>query len=259
MKRLVWNDANGVRSFGCAGCRWTFSVKEFTPGFSETEVREEFLDHDCDDPRFRPEDNRSLPLPRTAELTSPPVNTSQVLQDLCGLQGAVLAAIEALASPTPSGDLAAIKAELDSVRSLLWLHLHASQETPVPDHHPQSPSATPQKRRWRRYGFDLPVTITTSTGKRLKARGTDLSEGGITVHAETPLTLGDELRVVFTPPFSNAEVKLPVVVRNQVGNRYGMEFLGSSGAELQEVALLRMLVKMLEARVNYCENDASKL
>jgi hypothetical protein len=128
MKRLVWIDSNSERAFGCAGCGWTFQVKEFTPEFSETEVREDFRDHDCDDPRFKFDDDRNSMLPVTADLASPSRNSGQILQDLCGLQGAVLAAIKALSSPPASnGDWAAIKGQLDSVRSLLWLHMHASK------------------------------------------------------------------------------------------------------------------------------------
>jgi hypothetical protein len=52
---------------------------------------------------------------------------TQILQDFCGLKGAVLASIESLSSnEPPAEELAQIKAELDRVRSLLWLHLNSS-------------------------------------------------------------------------------------------------------------------------------------
>ena len=232
-------------------------MKEFTPEFSDTEVREDFRDHDCDNPRFKFEDDRSPTLPGTADSTSPSVSSGQVLQDLCGLKGTVLARIEALSSPAPSNeDVAAIKRELDSVRSLLWLHMHAS---PIPSKDgPQIPSTTDQKRRWRRYDFQVPVILTTSNGsKKIHARGTALNEGGIMVYAEAELTLGDELKVEFRPPFSNTALNLSVVVRNRIGNRYGMEFIGTNGAELQEIVLLRKIVKMLKARVSYYEERAA--
>lgn len=257
MKRLVWIDASGVRAFGCAGCRWTYPVKEFTPEFSEMEVREDFREHDCKDPRFEYEDDRSPTLSGTADLTPSSVNTGQVLRDLCGLKGTVLAGIEALSSPAPSKeDMAAIKAELDSVRSLLWLRLQAS---PMPSKDgSQIPSTTDQKRRWPRYDFQVPVTLTTNCGnKKIPACGTDLNEGGMTVCSETELTLGHELKVEFRPPFSNAMVNLAVVVRNRNGKGYGMEFVGTSGAEHQEIILLRTIVKMLEARVSYYEERAT--
>jgi hypothetical protein len=170
----------------------------------------------------------------------------------------VLAEIEALSASAPSkGDLAAIKAELDSVRSLLWLHKQAS---PAPSKDgPQIASTTDQKRRWRRYDFQVPVTLTTRNGnEKIPARGSNLNEGGLTAYAEAELTLGDELKAEFRPPFSNTALNLPVVVKNRIGNRYGMEFMGTNSGELQEIVLLRRIVKMLETRVSYYEERATK-
>ena len=185
------------------------------------------------------------------------VNSGQILQDLCGLKGTVLAGIEALSASAPSDeDMAAIKRELDSVRSLLWLHMHAS---PVPSlESPQLPPTTGQKRKWRRYDFHMSVTLTTKTGnQKIPASGTGLNEGGITVYADSEFAVGDELKVEFTPPFFNAVMNLSVVVRNRHGNRYGMEFVGTDDAERQEMVLLRTIVKMLAARVNYYEERAT--
>jgi PilZ domain-containing protein len=258
MKRLVWIDTYGVRAFGCAGCRWTYPVKEFTPEFCATELREEFCDHDCDDRRFKFEDDGNSTLPVTGDLTAWPLNSDQLLRDLCGLKGTVVAGIEAPSSPAPSNeDMAAIRRELDSVRSLLWLYMHAS---PVPSKDgPQIPSTTDQERRWRRYNFQVPVTLTMSDGnKKIQAHGTNLNEGGLTVHAEAELALRDELKVEFTPPFSTAAVHLSAIVKSRIGNAYGMEFVGTDGAELQEIVLLRKIVKMLEARVSYYEERETK-
>ena len=93
--------------------------------------------------------------------------------------------------------------------------------------------------------------------KRIPARGTNLNEGGLTVHADAELTLGDELKVEFTPPFSTTAVNLSAIVRDRIGNGYGMEFVGTDDAELQEIVLLRKIVKMLEARVGYYEDRAT--
>jgi PilZ domain-containing protein len=257
MKRLVWADANGVRGFGCAGCGWIYPVKEFTPEFSETKVREEFQVHDCASPQFKFEDDASSTLPVTADLASWSLNSGQLLRDLCGLKGAVLAGIEALSWPAPSNqDMAAIKRELDSVRSLLWLHMHAAQ---MPSQDSPQSSANEQERRWRRYDFQVPVTLTRSNGnKKIRARGTNLNEGGITVSAEAELALREELKVEFTPPFSTTAVNLSAIVKDRIDNCYGMEFIGANGAELQEILLLRTIVKMLEARVRYYDERETR-
>jgi hypothetical protein len=252
MKRLVWSIANGVKAFGCAGCRWSYPVEEFTPEFSETALREDYRGHDCDHPEFKFDNESSTP---AGTVDSALVSCDRILQDLCGLKGTVLAEIEAL-SPPSNQDMAAIQVELDNVRSLLWLHLHASR-MPAQDG-PQVPSTGDEKRRWRRYDFQVPVTLTTNQGnKKIQARGTDLNEGGMTVYAKAELTVGDELNVEFRPPFSNTVVNLAVAVKNRDGNRYGMEFVGANGAQHQEIVLLRTMVKMLEARVGYYQERAT--
>lgn len=105
----------------------------------------------------------------------------------------------------------------------------------------------------------MSVSLTTKTGnQKISGSGTGLNEGGITVYAEGDFAVGDELKVEFTPPFFNAVVYLPAIVRNRHGNRYGMEFVGTDDAERQEIVLLRTIVKMLEARVNYYEERAAR-
>lgn len=103
-------------------------MKEFTREFSETELREDFRGHGCDDPRFRYETKpESQTPPQRADSSHPSVDGTQILQDLCGLKGAVLASIESLSPNEPRAEeLAQIKVELDRVRSLLWLHLNSS-------------------------------------------------------------------------------------------------------------------------------------
>jgi hypothetical protein len=104
----------------------------------------------------------------------------------------------------------------------------------------------------------MSVTLTTKTGdQKISGSGTGLNEGGITVYPEGEFAVGDELKVEFTPPFFNAVVNLTAVVRNRHGNRYGMEFLSTDDAERREMVLLRTIVKMLEARINYYEERAT--
>jgi PilZ domain len=257
MKRLIWIHTNGVRAFGCTGCKWTHPVKEFKPGFSASEVREDFAHHNCRTFGFRFESDRSSPLCPSSDSTAACSNGDQILRDLCGLQGTVLAAIEGISSPASlTGNLEATKAELDSARSLLWLHMRASPDT-EPDLG-QTVSNERQKRRWPRYHFHVPVTLTTSAGHTIiQALGTDLNEGGVTIFSEVELKVADDLNLELRPPFSNTVLKLRVVVRNRNGNRYGMEFIGANDADSQEIVLLRTIVRMLEARVSYYEQRAA--
>lgn len=181
MKKLIWADANGIRTYGCAACKWTHVAKEFAPGDAETP--DGFVAHDCDHPswKFNAEQNSAL-----------------------------------------------------ASRSAL----------------------PPPQRRWRRYDFHVPVTISMGA-RRVQVLGTALNEGGMTVCSDSELKIGDEIKVEFRPPFSNTVVNLGAVVRNRSSNRYGMEFVGATDAERQEIVLLRSMVKMLEARVTYYEERAS--
>jgi hypothetical protein len=182
MKKLIWADANGVRTFGCAACNWTHVAGELTPEFSDA-APDGFRDHDCEHPSWK----------FNAEQSS------------------------ALAGPST---------------------------TPAP------------QRRWRRYDFHVPVTVSIG-GRKIQVLGTALNEGGMTVCSDAALMIGDPVRVEFRPPFSNTVVNLDAVIRNRTGNRYGIEFVGANDAERQEIVLLRSMVKMLEARVTYYEERAS--
>ena len=93
--------------------------------------------------------------------------------------------------------------------------------------------------------------------KRVPAHGTNLNEGGMTVYVEAELALGNELKVEFTPPFSTTAVNLSAIVKDRIGNRYGMEFTGTNDAERQEIVLVRAIVRMLKARVSYYEDPAT--
>ena len=211
MKQLLWMDEKGVRTFGCAACKWKHQVKQPPPESSEVSVPDGFHEHDCEDPSLKFDQNRGSALPGSSAFTVPHDSNQER-----GMQ------------QTSPADL---------------------------DGSPTS-SANPAKRRWRRYEFHLPVTVTVA-GKKIQALGTALNEGGMSLSGEAGLQVGDEVRVEFRPPFSNTVVNLAVVVRNRTGNRFGVEFIGATDAERQEIVLLRSMVRMLEARVTYYEERAS--
>ncbi len=109
-------------------------------------------------------------------------------------------------------------------------------------------TASLPQRRWRRYDFDVPVTILVERpAARIPARATSLNEGGFAV--QTDAELCDELRVEFTPPFCNTRFNVAAAIRNRNANRYGVEFLAASEEEQQELALLRLFVRQLASRI----------
>ena len=101
-------------------------------------------------------------------------------------------------------------------------------------------------RRWRRYQFDLTVTLTVCReSKVFHGRGRSLNEGGMAVAAEVQLSVGDPVTVEFTPPYAHLPIKLNALVRNYDGEFYGLEFVAHSAEQQEEIALLRLFVQGL--------------
>jgi hypothetical protein len=95
------------------------------------------------------------------------------------------------------------------------------------------------KRRWPRFAVDIPVQVgvTTQGPTRVIAcvgQGTDISAGGLAVNAEIELTLGAQIGVEFTPPYSDQPIAFRCFVRNRDGNRYGVEFITENDEDYQK-------------------------
>jgi hypothetical protein len=80
-------------------------------------------------------------------------------------------------------------------------------------------------RRWDRQPVDLPVRVVTSKGFSttvVEGRGTELSEGGMTLYAGILLNPGDLLEVEFDTPMPS---RMPAIVRSRNGFCFGLEFI----------------------------------
>jgi len=80
-------------------------------------------------------------------------------------------------------------------------------------------------RRWERMPVDLPVKVFTSKGFSttvVEGRGTEISQGGMTLYAGILLNPGDLLEVEFDMPTSS---RLPAIVRSRNGFCFGLEFI----------------------------------
>ena len=80
-------------------------------------------------------------------------------------------------------------------------------------------------RRWQRHPMDLPVRILPCS--RLPAiamtgRGTELSQGGMTLYTAVDLEPDDLIEVEFLVP---NPLKVMATVRNRSGDYFGLEFL----------------------------------
>ncbi len=59
-----------------------------------------------------------------------------------------------------------------------------------------------QRRRWRRYSFQIPVRVSFPNGTEkgaIRAIATELNEGGMALRTATPLQIADELEIEFLP------------------------------------------------------------
>jgi len=80
-------------------------------------------------------------------------------------------------------------------------------------------------RRWERLPVDLPVRVVTSKGFAttvVEGRGTEMSEGGMTLYAGILLNPGDLLEIEFDTPVPS---RMPAIVRSRNGFCFGLEFI----------------------------------
>jgi len=78
--------------------------------------------------------------------------------------------------------------------------------------------------RYHRHTLQIPVTVTHSGNKRLKAELLNLSQGGVAIHSDPPVTLSGTVQLEFALPGSDAPLKVGgQVVWNKQGNT-GIQF-----------------------------------
>ena len=86
-------------------------------------------------------------------------------------------------------------------------------------------SGSDKTRRWDRLPVDLRVRVITSKGFSatvVEGRGTELSQGGMTLYAGILLNPGDLLEVEFENPTPS---RMPAIVRSKNGFCFGVEFI----------------------------------
>ena len=84
----------------------------------------------------------------------------------------------------------------------------------------------PEGRRWNRHKIDvrLKVAVGGPQCNVVFGRGNILSQGGMGAYIPHSMTIGTEVQLQVSFPYSPAEVTLKAVVRNCDGFRYGLEF-----------------------------------
>ena len=80
-------------------------------------------------------------------------------------------------------------------------------------------------RRWDRLPVDMTVRVVTAKGFAttvVEGRGTEMSEGGMTLYAGILLNPGDLLEIEFDTPTHS---RVPAIVRSKNGFCFGLEFI----------------------------------
>jgi hypothetical protein len=110
----------------------------------------------------------------------------------------------------------------------------------------QSTHSFAAERRWQRFKLDVPVRVVAQRESKtliVNGRGNEVSEGGLAIFVGMEARLGERLWVEFTPPYSSEPLRVPAVVRNRTGYRYGIEFDAGNPEENEKVARLRELLR----------------
>ena len=112
---------------------------------------------------------------------------------------------------------------------------------------------TPQQgyaiaRRFPRYKVDVPVRVITQGLTRVtivQGRGSELNIGGMAVFAGTELSIGAQVVVEFTPPYSGQPIRVRCFVRSRAGYRYGVEFITESDDDYENVNRIETILRSM--------------
>lgn len=111
---------------------------------------------------------------------------------------------------------------------------------------PQQRYAT--SRRWPRYKMDVPVRVITQALTKttiVQGRGSELNNGGMAVFAGMELSIGAQVLVEFTPPYSGQPIRVRCTVRNRVGYRYGVEFITENDDDYESVHRIETVLRSM--------------
>jgi hypothetical protein len=111
----------------------------------------------------------------------------------------------------------------------------------------------PTSRRWPRHNVDVPVSVITHAPTKFAAvqgRGSELNCGGMTLHAGVELSVGDQLGVEFTPPYSEQPIAVRCFVRNGHGGNYGIEFISENDSDYESVGQIESILRKAASSVS---------
>jgi PilZ domain len=101
-------------------------------------------------------------------------------------------------------------------------------------------------RRFPRYKLNVPVRVIVDKSDKVvivQGRGDELNEGGMAIFAGVELSVGGQMAVEFTPPYSGNPIRVRCVVRDRRGYNYGVEFLLENETDNERVSDIRAALR----------------
>jgi hypothetical protein len=111
---------------------------------------------------------------------------------------------------------------------------------------PQPPHAP--ARRWPRYKIEVPVQLVTlepTDVAVVQGCGSNLNCGGMALSGPVELTIGAQVEVEFTLPYSRQPVTARCFVRNRQRDSYGLEFITENDSDYESVAQIEAILENL--------------
>jgi hypothetical protein len=98
-------------------------------------------------------------------------------------------------------------------------------------------------RRFRRLSTNISVRVFQGA-KHTAGRGHDLGAGGMALYVPLELTVGTSLNLSFQLPYSQMVLGVRAIVRNSNGFRYGLEFVGLTSVEVDEIERIAAILEL---------------
>jgi len=94
---------------------------------------------------------------------------------------------------------------------------------------------------------DVSVRIFAASGSPTFGRAHDVSSTGMSLYAALELATGDQIRAEFTLPNSRMKLDIKAIVKNRIGFRYGIEFVGLTEPEEAEITRVAGILALTQS------------
>jgi hypothetical protein len=104
----------------------------------------------------------------------------------------------------------------------------------------------------------VPVLVITDGPTKVAAvqgRGSELNCGGMTLYAGVELSIGDQVGLKFTPPYSGQSITVRCFVRNGHRGTYGVEFIAENDGDYESVGQIESILRKAASSVSRSDHQ----